>query len=57
MRQSTDSAFESCIAIGVEGVMKDASGRNLPPTSLKLAFSAKEEYNYFMDGVFGPGSS
>ena len=57
MRQSTDSAFESCIKIGVEGVMKDASGRNLPPTSLKLAFSAKEEYNYFMDGVFGPGSS
>ena len=37
--------------------MKDAQGRVLPATSLQLAYSEGEVYNYFMDGVFAPHSS
>ena len=43
--------------VGVEGVINDAAKTKLVPTSLQLAYSEKEVYNYFFDGVFGPSSS
>ena len=35
----------------------DPGGLKAHPTSLKICYSEREEYNYFMDGIFTADSS